>query len=192
LNALQPTCGWGCGSGFVDAFVTRFSADGSGLSYSTFLGGSSSDYGIAIIVDASGTPYLTGDTYSNDFPTVNPYDGSQAGGYDAFISKIDNSANAANLSVIKTGSPDPGFVNAPLTYAITITNAGPNPATGLRLIDTLPAGVNFVSATASQGSCQLVTTTAVSCHHPADDYNHHHPAVPRNNREYRQRDVQPI
>jgi hypothetical protein len=88
LNAFQPTCGWGCGSGFVDAFVTRFNATGSGLSYSTFLGGSSSDYGIAITIDNSDMPYITGDTYSNDFPTVTPYDSSQAGGYDAFVSKI--------------------------------------------------------------------------------------------------------
>jgi uncharacterized repeat protein (TIGR01451 family) len=165
FNAFQPTCGWSCGTGlgYVDAFVTRFNANGMGLTYSTFLGGSSADYGIGVTVDISGTPYITGDTFSTDYLVVNPYDSSQAGGYDTFISKIDNSSDAANLSVTITGTPDPVHVNTSLTYTITLTNVGPNLATGLRLIDTLPAGVNFVSATPSQGSCQLVATTAVSC-----------------------------
>ncbi len=59
----------------------------------------------------------------------------------------------ADLSVTKTDSPDPVTVGSNLTYTVTITNNGPDGATGVTLTDTLPAGVTFVSATPSQGSC---------------------------------------
>jgi uncharacterized repeat protein (TIGR01451 family) len=162
-NALQPVCGWGCSSGFIDAFVTRFNDTGSGLTFSTYLGGSSSDYAIAIFIDTSDTPFITGDVYSSDFPVANPYDGSQAGNYDAFITKIDNTPNTADLSVTINGPSKPVIKNIPLTYAATVSNAGNSPAAGLRLVDTLPAGVSLISATSSQGSCELVAVTALSC-----------------------------
>ena len=78
-NAFQPVCGMGCGTGFVDAFVTRLNATGSALAFSTYLGGSSSDYGIGIFVDAAGNTYVTGESFSDNFPTVNPLDGTWAG-----------------------------------------------------------------------------------------------------------------
>ena len=52
-NAFQPVCGMGCGSGFVDVFVTKLNPAGSALVFSSYLGGSSSDYGISIAVDGS-------------------------------------------------------------------------------------------------------------------------------------------
>ena len=59
------------GSYLVDAFVTELDASGSNLVYSTYLGGSSSDSGMAIAVDATGNAYVTGYTYSSNFPTIN-------------------------------------------------------------------------------------------------------------------------
>jgi len=55
-------------AGAPSAFVTKFSADGSSLVYSTYLGGSSWDYAFAIAVDSSGSAYVTGMTQSADFP----------------------------------------------------------------------------------------------------------------------------
>jgi uncharacterized repeat protein (TIGR01451 family) len=163
LNAMQPVCGWGCGNGFVDAFAVRFNTSGTGLVYSTFLGGSSSDYGIAVTLDASGVPYITGDIYSSDFPLASPYDSTWAGSYDTLVAKIDKSASSADLSVTQSATPDPALRQTAYTYTLTITNSGPDSAVGLRLIDTIPSTVSFVSATPSQGSCQLVALTAVSC-----------------------------
>jgi hypothetical protein len=54
----------------IDAFVTKFTADGSGLVYSTYLGGSYDDAGQAMAVDSSGNAYVTGYTRSADFPTT--------------------------------------------------------------------------------------------------------------------------
>jgi hypothetical protein len=50
--------------------VTKLSADGTSLSYSTFLGGIGFDFGYGIAVDATGVAYVTGRTSSSDFPTT--------------------------------------------------------------------------------------------------------------------------
>jgi hypothetical protein len=55
----------------IDAFVTELDSSGSNLVYSTYLGGSSMDCGMGIAVDAAGYAYVTGYTYSSNFPTVN-------------------------------------------------------------------------------------------------------------------------
>src|SRR5207237_3971226 len=53
-----------------DGFVSKISADGSTLVYSTFLGGSYDDFANAIAVDADGNAYVAGSTASADFPTM--------------------------------------------------------------------------------------------------------------------------
>jgi hypothetical protein len=54
--------------GYTDAFVAKISADGAALVYSTYLGGSNWDEGTGIAVDDAGNAYVTGETYSGDFP----------------------------------------------------------------------------------------------------------------------------
>ena len=77
-----------------DAFVTRLSASGSSLIYSTFVGGSVTDQANDIIVDRYGYAYVTGRTNSSDFPTFNAFDGSNTGGgTDAFIVRLSPSGN---------------------------------------------------------------------------------------------------
>ncbi len=68
---------------------------------------------------------------------------------------------SANLSLTKTASPNPAITLANLTYRLIVTNNGPSPATNIALTDNLPAGVNFVSATATQGSCN--GTSNITC-----------------------------
>jgi hypothetical protein len=65
VAALQSTFG----GGFEDAFVTRFSSTGSAL-YSTYLGGSSTDTGGGIAVDAAGNALVFGTASSSNFPTT--------------------------------------------------------------------------------------------------------------------------
>ncbi len=64
------------------------------LSYSTYLGGSSSDFARAIAVDAAGNAYVTGDTDSPTFPTANALQPALSGGIDAFVTKFNAVGNA--------------------------------------------------------------------------------------------------
>jgi len=77
--------------GDTDVFVTKIDTNQSGttsLLYSTYLGGNSLDYGYGIAADNNGVVYVTGYTYSTNFPTLNQYQGDQPGA-DAFLTKID-------------------------------------------------------------------------------------------------------
>jgi hypothetical protein len=69
-----------------DAFITKFSSDGT-LLWSTYLGGSSLDFGYAISVDSNDNVLVTGYTMSFDFPTLSAYDNTYSG-IDAFITKF--------------------------------------------------------------------------------------------------------
>ena len=55
---------------FGDGFVTKVNAGGSGLVYSTYLGGANRDVGLALALDGAGNAYVTGITESADFPTT--------------------------------------------------------------------------------------------------------------------------
>ena len=68
---------------------------------------------------------------------------------------------AADLALAKADDPDPALNNSELTYTLTVTNKGPDEATGVVVTDTLPPGVTFVLATASQGGCS--GTRTVTC-----------------------------
>jgi len=58
------------GGGFLDAFAAKIRADGSGFEYATLMGGSGSDEPAAIAVDAAGDAFVSGVTFSSDFPIV--------------------------------------------------------------------------------------------------------------------------
>jgi hypothetical protein len=91
-------------SGGQDAFVTKLSPDGSSLVYSTFLGGTSSDVGKGIAVDASGNAYVGGVTFSSDFPTTAAaFDVSSNGGYDAFVTELNADGSALSYSTYLGG-----------------------------------------------------------------------------------------
>ncbi|MBA3044846.1 MAG: SBBP repeat-containing protein [Candidatus Thermoplasmatota archaeon] len=77
-------------NGNTDAFVAKLSAQGHNLSYSTYLGGSSSDTATALAIDANGYTFVAGETSSLDFSTVSgAMDGTFNGQTDAFITKMD-------------------------------------------------------------------------------------------------------
>jgi hypothetical protein len=92
-------------SGIADAFVTKLSASGSALVYSTFLGGSSSEDGNAIAVDSSGAAYVAGHTLSANFPvTTGVVQSLKNPDYDAFVSKLSPGGNTLAYSTFAGGS----------------------------------------------------------------------------------------
>jgi hypothetical protein len=79
--------------GGIDVFVTELSSTGSSLVYSTYLGGGGEDRGFGIAVDGSGNAYVMGETYSSNFPTLNPYQTDQ-GGDDVFVTKLSSTGDS--------------------------------------------------------------------------------------------------
>ncbi len=75
-------------NGSADVFVTKLSANGNQLEYSTYLGGVSADYCNAIAIDVSGAACITGLTLSTDFPIENAYDLSYNSHHDVFVTKL--------------------------------------------------------------------------------------------------------
>lgn len=68
VNPIQPAIDCPPMANCQDLFVTELDPTGARLIYSTFLGGSSADYGGAVVVDASGNTIIGGTTASQDFP----------------------------------------------------------------------------------------------------------------------------
>jgi uncharacterized repeat protein (TIGR01451 family) len=75
-------------------------------------------------------------------------------------SEVRADALAADVSIVKSAPPSVS-VGQGIGYSITVTNNGPVAATNVVVTDTIPAGTNFASATASQGSCSGSST--VTC-----------------------------
>ena len=113
VNALQGTL-----SGPTDAFVIELNSIGSGIIYSTYLGGSGDEKANAIAVDGSGNAYVAGETSSTNFPTQNPLQATNAGSFDAFVTKLKPRGAGLVYSTYLGGS---GSVTA---FGIAIDSSG--------------------------------------------------------------------
>jgi hypothetical protein len=91
-----PTVGQVSNGGAYDAYVAKINSTGSALIYSTYLGGTNSEWGMGIAVDASGNAYVAGYTESMNFPTANPFQATKHGVMDAFVTKL----NAAGSDLL--------------------------------------------------------------------------------------------
>jgi hypothetical protein len=108
LNAFQPSFGGGTIDG--DGFVTKLNATGSGLIFSTYLGGSSDDTGTGIALDSFDDPYTTGRTLSTNFPTGgSPFQVGNDGGADAFVTELSNTGYLVYSSYLGGTSNENSF-----------------------------------------------------------------------------------
>jgi hypothetical protein len=134
--------------GIPDAFVAKLAPDGSRLVYSTYLGGSGEDHATAIAIDGSGSAFVTGSTYSTNFPLASAHQAALAGGQDAFVTRLSADGKSLIFSTYLGGSngmlgaPEAGngiavdgsgnvyvtgetsSVNFPIRGAVQSTNAG--------------------------------------------------------------------
>ncbi|MFC1475686.1 SBBP repeat-containing protein [Candidatus Zixiibacteriota bacterium] len=115
----------------TDAFVTKINAVGDGLGYSTYLGGDAEDAGTAIAVDSSGRAYLTGWTYSSDFPALNHYQTDQPSG-DVFVTRLNSAGNGLEYSSYLGGQ------NFDDGYAIALDDDNNVYVTGITWSDDFP------------------------------------------------------
>ena len=94
-------------NGYKDIFITKLSTTGSGLEYSTFMGGSGTESATQIAVDTNGNAYLTGYTESSNFPTTSlAYEVTNKGGSDVFVTILNSSGGTLDYSTYIGGSSD--------------------------------------------------------------------------------------
>jgi hypothetical protein len=90
--------------GGLDAFVTELKPDATAAIYSTYLGGTGSDSGLAIAVDGNNNAYVTGVTGSSDFPVIGPTQAKLGGANDAFVTEIGAGGSSVIFSTWLGGS----------------------------------------------------------------------------------------
>ncbi|GIV29928.1 MAG: hypothetical protein KatS3mg028_0994 [Bacteroidia bacterium] len=111
--------------GVSDVFVTKLNTTGTGLVYSTFIGGSNNDVGFGIAVDASGNAYVTGNTYSTDYDiTPGAFQTTYGGGGDVFVTKLNTTGTGLVYSTFIGGG------NNDIGYGIAIDGSGNAYVTG--------------------------------------------------------------
>lgn len=126
--------------GGFDAILTKLNASGSGLVYSTYLGGSADDQGLAVAVNASGEAYVAGLTGSTNFTTVLPYQSSLASADDAYVAKFAADGATALYSTYLGGSGED------IVFGITIG------ANGNAYLTGYTDSTDFPTAGAYQGT----------------------------------------
>ena len=87
---VGPDLSYNDTANYFDAFAAKINASGTGLVYCGYIGGDSYDYGNGIAVDAAGSAYVTGYTWSKEttFPVTAGPDLTQNGNFDALAAKI--------------------------------------------------------------------------------------------------------
>ncbi len=94
------------------------------LTYSTYLGGNKDDQAYGIAIDSAGNTYVTGYTYSTNFPTKNAFQGTNHGAGDVFVTKLNASGSALVYSTYLGGS------GSEVGYSIAVDSAGNAYVTG--------------------------------------------------------------
>jgi hypothetical protein len=124
--------------GNFDAFLAKLSPSGDSLVYSTYLGGSAYEKGNALAIDDAGNAYVTGETTSINFPTVNPYQGAPAVSTgDVFVTKFSAAGDTLIYSSYLRGSENE------YGYGIAVDDAGSAYITGLTGSTDFPTANDF-------------------------------------------------
>lgn len=136
------------------------------LSYSTYLGGTSTDIGLAVAVDASGNTYLTGYTQSTSFPVLNPYHSAMArkDTQDLFVSKLNPAGTALVYSTYIGGAGGQdratgiALDSAGNAYISGETYASDFPVTSGAYQTSAPSGGAFVTKLSPSGNTLVYST----------------------------------
>ena len=167
VNAYQNTHQ----GGTMDAFLTKVSPSGNAFVFSTYVGGNGADYGLAIVLDANGNPYIAGQTTSLNFPTLDPLQATNAGVQDAFIARFNSSGSTLLWGSYLGGSQADGATaigidgsgrihvagvtqsaNFPRQNPLQASHAGALDSFVARILDYVPAAPQAVSVSPSSGS----------------------------------------
>ncbi|ACL01790.1 conserved repeat domain protein [Desulfatibacillum aliphaticivorans] len=145
-----------------DAFVLKINPQAGMLLYSSYLGGSKTDWGRGVAVDGSGCIYVAGETMSTDFPTASAYQGAHGGGsYDGFVAKLTANGSALEYSTY-LGSDETGSGSASeRCTAIALDSSNRAYVTGVTTSTSFPT-LNAVQSACGGGADAFVTEFSAS------------------------------
>ena len=154
-NALQTSL-----RGSFDAFLIEIT--GPTIAYSSYLGGTGTflEQATAVISRRSDEATVAGFTSATDFPVVNAMQPVIRGGQDGFITSV-VTGSTSDVSISKNAGSSSVYKGIAFSYTIIATNRGPSTATVVEVHDVLPAGLEFVSASTTRGSC--TSTSSILC-----------------------------
>ena len=160
LNPVQPTNR--ATYNRETAFVTKLNASGTALVYSTYLGGSASDQGVGIALDAAGNAYVTGNTSSLDFPTtVNAFQTAPTSldSHAVFVTKLNATGSALVYSTYLHGSIISEYDQS---HAIAVDAAGNAYVTGNTNAPDFPTTANAFQPVFPSSATQVVFVTKLN------------------------------
>ena len=171
-------------TGAQDAFAARLNTaavtgQNTNGSWATYFGGTNTStsgvlattQGTGIALDVNQNTFFAGDTNAIDLPvTVTGSQAANSGGFDAFVTELQTTANLSIVGVLTLGT-NQAFINAgnQATFTYTLTNNGPDLASNITVNINLDPKVTIVpltsvTASTSSGTCgSNSTTTGVSC-----------------------------
>jgi hypothetical protein len=114
-------------------FVAKLDPTGSNAIYTDIIGGSGEDYGYAVAVNSAGEVYVTGSTASSDFPTVNAYQASYPGAFNAFLTRISADGSSLLYSTYLGGNGSDTPASVVLDKASNVLVAGTTSSTDFPL-----------------------------------------------------------
>ncbi len=137
------------GGGQQDAFVAKLNPDGSKLLYATYIGGSDYEEGTDLALDSSGSAYVSGHTYSKDFPTTQrSFEPTSAGSDAAFVTKLDPTGSSFEYSTYLTGKTcTSGYYGFYARFGIALDPQRQAWVTGYTLCSDFPITANALQKT---------------------------------------------
>lgn len=118
--------------GLFDGFVTKLNPSGSSLVFSTYLGGTGDDSPLGVALDSNGVIHITGDTKSDNFPTVNPIQPFKRALGDVFVSHLEASGSELSFSTFL------GSSNSDSARGIAVDSDGNDYLTGVSSASDFP------------------------------------------------------
>jgi hypothetical protein len=140
LSANFPTVTpvQGGNAGSYDVYVTKL-FEGNTIAYSTYLGGNGEDRATGLAVDGAGNVYVTGFTYSSNFPTSVPLQGASAGAPDAFVAKLGGTGALVYSTYL-------GGAGADASYGVAVDSGGAAYVTGYTASTDFPTAAPIQAA----------------------------------------------
>jgi Bacterial Ig-like domain (group 3)/Beta-propeller repeat len=145
--------------GVANAILTKINPKGSGLLYSTYLGGSGQDGGQGIVVDSSSNAYVAGGTTSTNFPIKGYLQRTYGGGNsDAFVAR-NHIVERPKTTITLSSAPNPSTYGQAVTFTAVLTTGGGAPPDGETV--TFKKGTTVLGTGSLSGGSASFTTSAL-------------------------------